>query len=62
MSTVLSIVLIVAAFLVGGLIFFFLGIGYRKSTAEKEIGSAEEEAPAASEETIRPEETANLLN
>ena len=25
-------------------------------------GSAEEEAPAASEETIRPEETANLLN
>ncbi len=57
MSTVLSIVLIVAAFLVGGLIFFFLGIGYRKSTAEKEIGSAEEEARRIINEAIKSGES-----
>ncbi len=39
-----EIICIVAALLVGGAIGVFAGIAIRKSTAEKEIGSAEEEA------------------
>ena len=57
MSTILSIILIVVAFFVGGLIAFFLGISYRKSTAEKEIGSAEEEARRIINEAIKSGES-----
>ena len=57
MSTTLAIVLIIAAFVVGGLIFFFLGMGYRKATAEKEIKSAEEEARRIINEAIKSGES-----
>ncbi|MBR2896997.1 MAG: ribonuclease Y [Oscillospiraceae bacterium] len=53
----LTIILTIAGFVVGGLIFFFLGIGYRKSTAEKEIGSAEEEARRLINEAIKSGES-----
>ncbi len=53
----LTIILTIAGFVVGGLIFFFLGIGYRKSTAEKEIGSAEEEARRIINEAIKSGES-----
>ena len=57
MPTTLAIVLIVAGFVVGGLIFFFLGVGYRKAAAEKEIGSAEEEARRIINEAIKSGES-----
>lgn len=40
----IAIICIVAAVLIGGAAGVFLGIAIRKNTAEKEIGSAEEEA------------------
>ena len=40
----IAIICIVAAVLIGGAAGIFLGITIRKNTAEKEIGSAEEEA------------------
>ena len=40
----IAIICIVAAVLIGGAVGIFLGITIRKNTAEKEIGSAEEEA------------------
>ena len=40
----LSLILCIAGFVVGGIVFFFVGTTYRKKVAEKEIGSAEEEA------------------
>ena len=38
------IVLPLAGFILGAIIFFLAGIRYRKKVAEKEIGSAEDEA------------------
>ena len=49
----LSIILCVAGFIVGALVFFFIGIGYRKKVAEKEIGSAEQEAKRIINEAIK---------
>ena len=40
----LSLILCIAGFVVGGIVFVFVGTTYRKKVAEKEIGSAEEEA------------------
>ena len=40
----IDIICIVAAVLIGGAVGVFAGITIRKNTAEKEIGSAEEEA------------------
>ena len=40
----IAIICIVAAVLIGGAVGVFAGITIRKNTAEKEIGSAEEEA------------------
>ena len=37
----------IVAFVVGAVIFFPLGINYRKRVSEKEISSAEEEGSAA---------------
>ena len=45
---VLYIVLPLAGFILGAIIFFLAGIRYRKKVAEKEIGSAEDEARRAS--------------
>jgi len=52
----LAIALIIAAFLIGGIIFFLVGMTYRKKVAEKEIGSAEEEARRILNEAIKSAE------
>ena len=49
----LSIILIVAAAVVGILVGFVVGNSYRKKFAEREIGSAEAEATRIINEAIR---------
>ena len=49
----LYIVLPLAGFLIGAIVFFLLGISYRKHVAEREIGGAEEEAKRIINEAIR---------
>ena len=49
----LSLILCIAGFVVGGIVFFFVGTTYRKKVAEKEIGSAEEEARRIINEAIK---------
>jgi len=51
-----SIALIVAAFVVGSIIFFIVGYQQRKRIAEKEIGGAEEEAKRILNEAIKSAE------
>ena len=53
MSLSTLILLIAAGFVVGGLLFFFIGAIYRKKVAEKEIGSAEDEARRIINEAIK---------
>ena len=47
------IVLCLAAFLIGAAVFFFVGVGYRKKVAEREIGGAENEARRIINEAIK---------
>ena len=47
------IVLCLAAFLIGAAVFFFVGVGYRKKVAEREIGGAEAEARRIINEAIK---------
>ena len=49
----LSLILAIAGFLVGGVLFFIVGVTYRKKVAEKEIGSAEEQAKRIINDAIR---------
>ena len=49
----LSLILCIAGFVLGGIVFFFVGTTYRKKVAEKEIGSAEEEARRIINEAIK---------
>ena len=56
MNTGLAIALIIAAFVIGGIVFFLVGMTYRKKVAEKEIGSAEEEARRIVNEAIKSAE------
>ena len=49
----LHIVLPIAAFLIGAIVFFLVGIGYRKKVAEREIGNAETEARRIINEAIK---------
>ena len=49
----LYIVLPIAGFIIGAIIFFILGVNYRKKVAEKEIGSAEQEATRLINEAIK---------
>ena len=51
------ILLLLAGFIIGGAVFFFLGMRYRKRAAEKEIGSAEEEARRIINEAIKSSES-----
>ncbi len=53
---VIHIVAIVIAFVVAAVIFFPLGISYRKKVSEKEISSAEEEARRIINEAIKSSE------
>ena len=52
----IAIICIVAAVVIGGAVGIFLGISIRKNTAEKEIGSAEEEAKRIVAEAIKTAE------
>lgn len=56
MQLPIAIICIVAALLVGAAIGIFFGIQLRKSTAEKEIGSAEEEAKKIVSDAIKTAE------
>ncbi|MBR4700233.1 MAG: ribonuclease Y [Oscillospiraceae bacterium] len=53
----LYIVLPIAGFIIGAIIFFFVGITYRKKVAEKLIGSAEEEAKRMMNDAIKSGES-----
>ena len=54
--TVTGWIVAAAAFLVAAVVFFLLGIRYRKSVAEKEISSAEDEATRIINEAIKSSE------
>ncbi len=47
------IVLFIAVFLISAIVFFFLGVTYRKKVAEREIGGAESEARRIINEAIK---------
>ena len=53
MDMILAIILIIAALIAGAAVGIALGINIRKNTAEKEIGSAEDEAKRIVEEAIK---------
>ena len=53
----LAVVLCAVCFLVGSVLFFVLGIRYRKNVAEKEIGSAEDEAKRIINDAIKSAES-----
>jgi len=52
-----EVVLPIATFVVGGFIAFVVGIQYRKSVAERELGSAEDEAKRIISEAIKNAES-----
>ena len=52
----LYIILPIAGFILGAILFFLIGIAYRKRTAEREIGSAETEATRILNEAIKRSE------
>ena len=54
--TTIGWIVSVAAFVVAAVIFFLLGIRYRKNVAEREISSAEEEATRIINEAIKSSE------
>ena len=53
----LYIILPIAGFVLGAVLFFLVGIAYRKRTAEREIGSAEAEATRILNEAIKSSES-----
>ena len=53
----LYIILPIAGFILGAILFFLIGIAYRKRTAEREIGSAETEATRILNEAIKSSES-----
>ena len=53
----LYIVLPIAGFIIGAIIFFLVGMTYRKKVAEKSIGSAEQEATRIINEAIKSGES-----
>ena len=57
MDDLLFILLALAGFIIGAIAFFLVGIAYRKKVAEKEIGSAEEEAKRIINESIKSAES-----
>ena len=58
----LQIILIVVGALVCALVFFLIGIFYRKKVAEREIASAEEEAKRIINDSIKSAENKNARN
>ncbi len=57
MENWLYFVLPLAGFIVGAILFFFLGVSYRKKVAEQQIGSAEEEARRLINDAIKSGES-----
>ena len=57
MKSMLEVILALVGFIVGGIIMFPIAVTYRKKTAEKEIGSAEEEAKRIINESIKSAES-----
>jgi len=55
----LRIILPIVGFVIGAIIFFFIGVNYRKKVAEKEIGGAEEEAKRIINDAIKQAENKN---
>ena len=51
------VLLPLAGFIIGAILFFLVGVAYRKKVAEKEIGSAEEEAKRIINESIKSAES-----
>ncbi len=56
MELVVAIILIIAAAVLAGVIFFFMGIQYRKKVGEAEIGSAETKAREILDEALKSAE------
>ncbi len=56
-TIVVVIISVIATLIVGGPVFFLLGSSYRKNVAEKEIGSAEEEARRILNDAMKSAET-----
>lgn len=56
-ETVTFVICVIVAFLVGAVIAFFLGVEYRKRSAEAVLGSAEEEAKRLISDAIKSSET-----
>lgn len=56
-NPLLFVVALIGAFLVGAVIAFFLGVQYRKRSAESALGSAEEEAKVIISDAIKSAET-----
>lgn len=56
-DTLLFVIALAGAFLLGAVIAFFLGVQYRKKSAESALGSAEEEAKAIISDAIKSAET-----
>ena len=54
---IMYIILPIAGFIIGGIIFFLGGIAYRKHVAEREIGRAETEATRILNEAIKSSES-----
>ncbi len=57
MDPMLKMILIVAGYVVAAIVFFAVGVAYRKKVAEREIGSAEMEATRLINEAIRSGES-----
>ena len=53
----IHIAAVIAAFAIAAIVFFLLGIVYRKKVSEKEISSAEEEARRIINESIKSAES-----
>lgn len=56
-ETVTFVICVIVAFMVGAVIAFFLGVEYRKKSAEAVLGSAEEEAKRLISDAIKSSET-----
>lgn len=56
-ETVTFVICVIVAFLVGAVIAFFLGVEYRKKSAEAVLGSAEEEAKRLISDAIKSSES-----
>ena len=56
MSPMIWTLLLVLTAVVSAVVFFFIGIGFRKKVAEREIGSAEEEATRILNDAIKSAE------